>query len=143
MLARSAERNPSVFAPELAGTVETVIPQLLNISEYTDNAWGNTKFLLMQFKPSPAPISSLSKAERKHVQEAITQSKSLEMIAEAMNIELGKGGEFIAELEKRLKGRGEPAAAVEQVANGEKAVRDDNEIAQDREEAAQVVKAAA
>lgn len=105
MLARSAERNPSVFAKEMVGTVESVIPLLLNIAEYTDNPFGNTKFLLSQFKPSPAPISSLSKAERKKVLDTLAKSRSVEAMAEAMGVELGKGGEFIAELERRLKER--------------------------------------
>ncbi|MCT6562870.1 hypothetical protein, partial [Staphylococcus aureus] len=77
MLARSAEKNPSVFqptGPECAVTV--IIPQLLNIAEYTANPWGNTKFLLMQFKPSPPPITKLSKPERKEASEVMSRAKS-------------------------------------------------------------------
>lgn len=112
MLARSAEKNPSVFAPKMVGTVEEVIPHLLNVAEYTDNAWGNTKFLLMQFKPSPSPVSNLPKHERKKVLEAVSRSKSAEMLAETMGIQLGKGEEFMKALEEELKAR-QGASALE------------------------------
>lgn len=104
MIARAAERNPSVFAPSGPScNVSTVIPQLLNIAEYTSNPWGNTKFLLSQFKPSPPPISDMSKARRKEVQEIISRSKSLDEIFARLDIERGQGEVFMANLADRLE----------------------------------------
>ena len=106
MLARAAERNPSVFLPEgPRGTVEEVIPKLLNISQYIDNPWGNTKFLLSQFKPSPAPISSMSKQERKDASQAVAQCKSIADIAGKLGIEVGKGKEVMAIISKKIEER--------------------------------------
>lgn len=108
MLARSAENNPSVFRPE--GPVDNltvVIPKLLNAAEYLDNSWGNTKFLLMQYKPSPAPLSSLNKQERKEASEAVTRAKSVQELAEKMNVQLGQGKAFMDELDAKLRARPE------------------------------------
>ena len=107
MLARSAERNPSIFSPTPACTTTVVIPQLLNIAQHTSNAWGNTKFLLMQFKPSPAPIGTLSKAEKRAASEAASRAKSIGDVAGAMGYELGQGAKFIEELGEKLRGRAE------------------------------------
>lgn len=108
MLARSAENNPSVFRPGgPVDNVSVVIPQLLNIAQYTGNTWGNAKFLLMQYRPSPPPISTLSKQERKDVSEGISRAKGLEELAEKMGIELGKGKAFMEELDAKLRARPE------------------------------------
>jgi tRNA-dihydrouridine synthase 2 len=108
MLARAAERNPSVFLP--AGprcNVTEIVPKLLQISEYTKNPWGNTKFLLNQFKPSPPPISKMPKAEKKEYQEMINKSKSVEEVAEKLNVglDLGKCRKIMGEVEARIKER--------------------------------------
>lgn len=108
MLARSAETNPSVFRPEgPLDNVSVVIPQFLNVAEYIQNNWGNTKFLLMQFKPSPPPISNTTKQERKEASEAVARAKSQEELAEKMGIEMGKGKAFMDELEVKLRERPE------------------------------------
>ena len=106
MIARAAERNPSVFLPTgPKSNVHEVIPKLLNIAQYTNNPWGNTKFLLNQFKPSAPPISTMSKAERKEAQETITRSKSVEDLAKKLDIELNRGLAILAEIEQELKAR--------------------------------------
>ncbi|WVO13899.1 hypothetical protein L204_101523 [Cryptococcus depauperatus] len=88
MLARAAERNPSVFLPTgPMCTLTEVIPKLLSLSEYTKNPWGNTKFLLMQFKPSPPPISNMSKAERKRITVLTSKSRNLVEIREALGLQ--------------------------------------------------------
>ncbi|TXT08625.1 hypothetical protein VHUM_02753 [Vanrija humicola] len=108
MLARSAEKNPSVFQPSGPEcTVKVVIPQLLNIAEYTDNPWGNTKFLLMQFKPSPAPVSTLSKQEKKDASEVMSRAKSAQDVVDKYGFAMGQGKAFMDELEVRLKARPE------------------------------------
>lgn len=108
MLARAAERNPSVFRPSgPAGTLEEIIPQLLNIAEYTDNPWGNTKFLLTQFKPSAAPVSQKSKNEKRQAQDVISSSKSLADVAGGLGVELGKGAAIMAEIGAEIRQRGD------------------------------------
>lgn len=90
MLARAAERNPSVFLP--AGprcNVTEIVPKLLQIAKYVNNPWGNTKFLLNQFKPSPPPISKMSKAAKKEHQETISKSKSVEELSEKLGVDIG------------------------------------------------------
>nr|XP_018260303.1 tRNA-dihydrouridine synthase 2 [Kwoniella dejecticola CBS 10117]OBR82461.1 tRNA-dihydrouridine synthase 2 [Kwoniella dejecticola CBS 10117] len=89
MIARAAERNPSVFLPSgpMCNMTE-VIPKLLAIAKYTQNPWGNTKFLLTQFKASPPPISNMSKQERKNVSEIVSKSKSIEQVAEGLKVSL-------------------------------------------------------
>ncbi|OCF31727.1 tRNA-dihydrouridine synthase 2 [Kwoniella heveanensis BCC8398] len=89
MIARAAERNPSVFQPTGPScNLTEVVPKLLALAQYTNNPWGNTKFLLNQFKPSPPPISDMSKSERKHALEVISKSKSVEHAAEGLKISL-------------------------------------------------------
>jgi tRNA-dihydrouridine synthase 2 len=106
MLARAAEKNPSVFLP--AGprcNVTEIVPKLLHIAHYTQNPWGNTKFLLNQFKPSPPPISTMPKAQKKEHQELINKAKTIEEVAEKLNIDLGKAKEVMSEVETRIKER--------------------------------------
>ncbi|KAK8849673.1 hypothetical protein IAR55_005008 [Kwoniella newhampshirensis] len=106
--ARSAERNPSIFLP--TGPVcnlTQVIPKLIALAEYTKNPWGNTKFLLMQFKPSPAPISHISKSERKKISEVVSRSKSLEEVAKGLELSVGRGEEVFNEIASKIAiGRG-------------------------------------
>jgi tRNA-dihydrouridine synthase 2 len=102
MLARAAERNPSVF--NRAGplcNVKVIIPQLLKIAKYTDNPWGNTKFLLSQFKPG----AGIGKVEKKEVQEVIARSKSMEEVSVKLNVDLQGGAQFMVELETILAQR--------------------------------------
>jgi tRNA-dihydrouridine synthase 2 len=106
MLARAAEKNPSVFLP--AGprcNVTEIVPKLLNIAEYTQNPWGNTKFLLNQFKPSPPPISKRSKAEKKDYMEIVNKAKSIEEMAGKLDVDLTKSGEIMKDVEKKIKER--------------------------------------
>ena len=106
MIARAAERNPSIFLP--AGprcNITEIVPKFLNICEYIDNPWGNTKFLLAQYRPSAAPISSLSKSEKKAAQEAVTRSKSLAEAAEQLKVTLGGGKEAMKEIADAISAR--------------------------------------
>lgn len=106
MLARAAEKNPSIFLPEgPRDTVKEIIPRLLNIAQVTNNSWGNTKFLLAQFKPSPAPISNLTKAEKKVVSHIIGSAKSLAEVAEKLHVELGAGQDVLEEIAARIRAR--------------------------------------
>ena len=104
MIARAAERNPSIFLPKGPRcNITEVIPRLLNLAQQVNNPWGNTKFLLNQFKPSPPPISNLSKAEKKQVQEAVNRSKSIEEVSESLQIPLGRGLEVMAEVRASIE----------------------------------------
>ena len=106
MLARAAERNPSIFLP--AGprcNLTEIVPKFLNICEYIDNPWGNTKFLLAQFRASAAPISTLTKQQKKDAAEAVTRSKSLPEVAEKLNITLGGGKEILDEIQAVISRR--------------------------------------
>lgn len=106
MLARAAERNPSVFLSSgHRCNLKEVIPLLLNLAQYLDNPWGNTKFLLTQFKPSPAPISNTTKAERKAIHLAIGQSKSVDQVAEQLGVELGRGKAILDLIDAELLSR--------------------------------------
>lgn len=109
MLARSAEKNPSIFSPSgPVCNVTQVIPKLLNIAQRIDNPWNNTKFLLTQFKPSSPPISNMNKAERREILERVNKSKSVAEFAEVMGIELGLGKTVMDEIEVRIKARTQP-----------------------------------
>lgn len=106
MLARAAERNPSVFLP--AGprcNVTEVAPKLLNLAKHVDNPWGNTKFLLNQFKPSPPPTSTMAKAQKKEHQEAVNKSKSIDEMAEKMGLDLANHADVMREVEERINER--------------------------------------
>ena len=107
MLARAAERNPSIFLPTgPRSNLSEIVPRLLNIAEYVENPWGNTKFLLTQFKASPSPISDMSKQQRKEAQDAVAHSKALIEVAEKLGIELGGGKAVINEIETAIGTRG-------------------------------------
>jgi tRNA-dihydrouridine synthase 2 len=108
MLARAAERNPSVFLP--AGprcNVTEIVPKLLCLSEYTKNPWGNTKFLLNQFKPSPPPISRMPKHIKKEYQELVNKAKSAVELAEKQNIDVSPArcAEVMREVEAKIRER--------------------------------------
>ncbi|WVF68294.1 hypothetical protein IAT40_003059 [Kwoniella sp. CBS 6097] len=114
MIARAAERSPSIFQPTGPScNLTEVVPKLLALAKYTNNPWGNTKFLLNQFKPSPPPISDMSKAERKHALEVISKSKSVEQAAEGLKIPIpADNGKAIFEMiakkiRQRSEGQGE------------------------------------
>ncbi|WWD20302.1 hypothetical protein CI109_104778 [Kwoniella shandongensis] len=85
------------------------IRTVTGLAEYTKNPWGNTKFLLMQFKPSPAPISNISKSERKQINEVISRSKSLEEVAAGLKVPIGHGKEVFDDI----------AAKIQQTVNGD------------------------
>lgn len=103
MIARAAERNPSVFLPSGPKcTITEVVPKLLNICHYIDNPWGNTKFLLSQFKPSAPPISNMNKQERKEAQDAVMRSKSIEEVAESFKMSLDRGSATLEEIARKI-----------------------------------------
>ncbi|WVQ66042.1 uncharacterized protein L199_004220 [Kwoniella botswanensis] len=107
MLARAAERNPSVFLP--TGPVcnmTEVVPKLLAIAKHTNNPWGNTKFLLTQFKASPPPISNMSKQERKQAAEIVSKSKTVEQVAEGLKIPIDDVKEVFDVIVKKIAERG-------------------------------------
>jgi tRNA-dihydrouridine synthase 2 len=99
MLARAAERNPSVFANEMKCNVTENYPRLLKLAQYLNNPWGNTKFLLSQFKPG----SDMTKQRRREVQDVISKSKTLEAVASGLEIDLEGGADVIKEIEEALR----------------------------------------
>ncbi|KAK6908451.1 hypothetical protein I203_102452 [Kwoniella mangroviensis CBS 8507] len=106
MLARAAERNPSVFLP--TGPVcnmTEVVPKLLAIAKHTNNPWGNTKFLLTQFKASPPPISNMSKQERKKAAEIVSKSKTVEQVAEGLKIPIDNVKDVFDAIVKKIAQR--------------------------------------
>ncbi|OCF62227.1 tRNA-dihydrouridine synthase 2 [Kwoniella mangroviensis CBS 10435] len=106
MLARAAERNPSVFLP--TGPVcnmTEVVPKLLAIAKHTNNPWGNTKFLLTQFKASPPPISNMSKQERKQAAEIVSKSKTVEQVAEGLKIPIDNVKDVFDAIVKKIAQR--------------------------------------
>lgn len=116
MLGRSAEKNPSVFAKEMVDAAWFIVPLLLYIGEWSENGWGNTKFLLTQFKPSPPPYGKLGKGDKKTFSAVISKAKGIEDVAEGvrpLGVEIDvanakqKGAEFCRELEDRLSRRPE------------------------------------
>jgi hypothetical protein len=111
MIARAAESNPSIFHPSgPISTMERLIPDhFLPLCAYINNHYSNTKFLLYQFKPSPAPISSLSKAERKQFSDGIAKAKTIEQAVEffgsTMDVAREQGAQFLKDLKRTLKER--------------------------------------
>lgn len=109
MIARAAESNPSVFLPTGPKCNMTeVVPKFLNVCEYIDNPWGNTKFMLAQFRPSSSHISSLTKQEKKAAAEAVSRSKTLPDVAKSLGIELGRGKQILDEIEAAINARPKP-----------------------------------
>lgn len=80
MIARAAESNPSIFLPTgPISTCEKLIPEVfLPVCAYLEHHYSNTKFLLYQFKPSSAPISHLTKAEKQRYSEGVAKAKTTE-----------------------------------------------------------------
>lgn len=102
MLARAAERNPSVFASDgLKCNVTENYPRLLRLAKHLDNPWGNTKFLLSQFKPGP----DMTKQQRRDFQDVISKSKTLEAVASGLEVDLEGGQDVIKEIEAALQSR--------------------------------------
>jgi tRNA-dihydrouridine synthase 2 len=142
MLARAAEKNPSVFLP--AGprcNVTEIVPKLLHIAQYTQNPWGNTKFLLNQFKPSPPPISTMPKAQKKEHQEIINKAKSIEELAAILQVDLNKAKEVMSEVEKKIKER-QADAEEKDVFEERKEKEDAGEIVDEPEESEGIEKEA-
>jgi hypothetical protein len=115
MIARAAESNPSIFSPTgPISTMEKLIPtHFLPVCAYLNNHYSNTKFLLYQYKPSPAPISTLSKAERKTFSDGIARAKTIDQAVEFFGTTMDDaklaGSEFMKDLKRNLKER-EPDA---------------------------------
>ncbi|KAJ9127710.1 hypothetical protein QFC24_001120 [Naganishia onofrii] len=115
MIARAAESNPSIFNPTgPISTMETLIPTtFLPVCVYIANHYSNTKFLLYQFKPSPAPISNLPKTERKKYSDGIAAAKTIEQAVQFFGLTMDgartSGEQFMKDLKKTLKER-EPEA---------------------------------
>lgn len=106
MLARAAERNPSIFLPTGPRcNLTEIIPKLLSIADHISNPWGNTKFLLTQFKPSPSPISNMTKDQKKEAQEVVSRSKAIGEIASKLGVELGNGKAVMDEIEAKIGSR--------------------------------------
>lgn len=106
MIARSAERNPSMFCPTgPKDTVTEIIPRFLNLCHYIDNEWKNTRFLLNQFRPSTGPISKLTKQQRREASEAIGRSKTIEEVTEKLGIKLDSGKAVLDDIEAVIKAR--------------------------------------
>ena len=99
MLARAAEQNPSVFAKDGPSATIDVITQLLNITEYLEHPWGNTKFLVNQMRPAD---HLKGKGERREVQDAVNRSKSVVEVAKALRVELGQGGGIMTKIQQVL-----------------------------------------
>lgn len=115
MVARAAERNPSIFLPTgPVGTVEEIIPTFIPLVDYLDNVFGNTKFLLAQFKPSSEPISSLSKTRKHEIQMAIGRSKTLEDVCKGLEftIKEGEGEAIFRKIKERIEAREKKDATV-------------------------------
>ncbi|KAJ9096642.1 hypothetical protein QFC20_006358 [Naganishia adeliensis] len=89
MIARAAESNPSIFHPSgPISTMESLIPtHFLPLCAYINNHYSNTKFLLYQFKPSPSPISTLSKAERKRFSDGIAAAKTIDQAVAVLRLD--------------------------------------------------------
>lgn len=115
MIARAAESNPSIFSPTgPISTMEKLIPtHFLPVCAYLNNHYSNTKFLLYQYKPSPVPISTLSKAERKQFSDGIARAKTIDQAVEFFGTTMPDakqaGGQFLKDLKRTLKER-EPDA---------------------------------
>ena len=117
-----------------------IAPKLLSLAKYVNNPWGNTKFLLNQFKPSPPPISKTSKVEKKEYQEKVNKAKSLEEMAEKIGVDLTNAAEVMAEVETRIRSR-QKDAQTKDVFKERKEMEDRGEVvdeAVDIEEAAKV-----
>ena len=108
MIARAAESNPSIFRPEgPVSTVEELVPNVfLPAVVYLQNHFSNTKFLLAQFKPSPAPISQMKKNEKQAYTQAIVAAKTIEEVLAVCKLDVEetrrKGEAFVKELRREL-----------------------------------------
>jgi tRNA-dihydrouridine synthase 2 len=102
----------------------------LPLCTYLDHHYSNVKFLLYQFKPSSAPISTLSKAEKKRYSDGVAKAKTLD---EALafwerdkEVAREEGKRFVADLYTELERRssGQPASDVPLVPSiAEQAIR--------------------
>ncbi len=103
MIARAAESNPSIFLPTgPISTCEKLIPEVfLPVCTYLGHHYSNTKFLLYQFKPSSAPISQLSKAEKQRYSEGVAKAKTTDDALEFW----GVGKEDAKKIGKRFMNR--------------------------------------
>jgi tRNA-dihydrouridine synthase 2 len=113
MIARAAESNPSCFAPEVQDATTVVVPQLLSWAAHSGHNWGNTKFLLAQYK---AAGPTLSKQQKKDAMAAVSRGKSVQEVAEGlaivvpdrdMTVSAERGAQFMRDLEERLRARPE------------------------------------
>lgn len=115
MIARAAEDNPSIFLPTgPVPTVEELIPStFLPVCIATDNHYSSTKFLLYQHSPSPHPISKLTKAEKKKVQDGVSAAKTYEDVVKVFGCTVEdcrkRGRRFLRQLKANLRER-DPSA---------------------------------
>ncbi len=137
MIARAAESNPSCFLPTgPLSTCEDLIPKyvfarsrdntpmrelitstfssplastFLPAVVYLRNHYSNTKFLLYQFKPSPPPISKLSKPEKQVFSAGVAAAKTEDDALAVWGLNLTdarkKGRTWMRELEFQLRAR--------------------------------------
>lgn len=114
MLARAAEKNPSIFLPTgPVCNVSQVIPRLLSVAKYVDNPWGNTRFLLTQFKPSAPPISNLNKVQRRDIHDNIMKSKTFAEVVEKLGIKLLPGMDVMDQIQAKIDARVHPDVFVQ------------------------------
>lgn len=143
MIARAAESNPSIFRPEgPVSTVEELVPNLfLPAVVYLKNHFSNTKFLLAQFKPSPAPISSMKKQDKQEYTRAIVTAKSIEDVLVVCKLDMEetrrKGEAFVKELRRELIKRdptayGDDAGDEDVAAEDQPTIWDKRKDAEDR-----------
>lgn len=111
MIARAAEDNPSIFLPTgPVPTAEELIPStFLPVCIATENHYSSTKFLLYQHAPSPHPISKLSKAEKKKVQDGVSAAKTYEDVVKVFGTTMDDcrrmGRRFMRQLKANLRER--------------------------------------
>lgn len=93
MIARGAEANPSCFGPVRYCVATEVAPKWLQYAVYFDNPFGNTKYCIMQLAfnrtagGTPEEVCSpLSKRELIAIRSNISQSKTYEELARALNM---------------------------------------------------------
>lgn len=99
MIARGAEGNPSCFKNGIVESIpEVIAPAWVRLALTFDNNYGNTKYCIgsMAFKPSssiipnarPLPSSTWNKQRLVEVRHKVSQAKSVEEIALALDVDV-------------------------------------------------------
>ncbi|KAG8895955.1 hypothetical protein FRB99_000248, partial [Tulasnella sp. 403] len=106
MIATAAESNPSCFrSGPLADAVSEVVPKYTRLAHYLDNAWGNSKHCLAQFKSPPdvAPPGQ-DKSAKKNFRELLSKAKKYDDLADFVG-GLEGGESVLQEVEEALAAR--------------------------------------